>query len=188
MSLPDKLSLLKKILKALGLSEERIEELIGWIQTWLSDDAEKKGKRQPQYPYRLRDDFLSPAEQNFHRVLQTVAADWALIAPKVSLGDLFYAQTGDYTQNRIYRNKIDRKHVDFLLYNPQSLQPILGIELGRQKPPASRPPAARLLCGSSLRRCRSAASSLPGPAQLPDSSVTGALERESRRYFAIVSC
>jgi hypothetical protein len=52
-----------------------------------------------------------------------------MIAPKVSLGDLFYAQSGDYSQNRVYRNKIDRKHVDFLLYDPETLRPILGIEL-----------------------------------------------------------
>lgn len=63
------------------------------------------------------------------RVLITATADWALIAIKVSLGDLFYVQTGDYSQNRVYRNKIDRKHIDFLLYDPQTLQPILGIEL-----------------------------------------------------------
>ena len=123
----DKFSLLRKILKAIGLSEERINELISWIQTWLQDDKEQKGGR-VKYPYHLRDDFLSPAEQNFFRVLRSVTADWALIAPKVSLGDLFYVQTGDYSQNRIYRNNFDRKHVDYLLYDPQTLRPILGIE------------------------------------------------------------
>jgi hypothetical protein len=123
----EKFSLLRRILKALGLSEERIDELIGWIQTWLHDDEEQKtGKA--SYPYRLRDDFLTPAEANFYRVLQT-ATDWAIIAPKVSLGDLFYAQTGDYGQNRVFMNKIDRKHVDFLLCDPATLRPILGVEL-----------------------------------------------------------
>lgn len=124
----DKFSLLRKILKALGLSDERIDELIGWIQTWLQDDEERK-TGEVKYPYRLRDDFLSPAEQNFYRVLQTATEDWATIAPKVSLDDLFYAQTGDYSQNRVYRNKIDRKHVDFLLCDPQTVRPILGVEL-----------------------------------------------------------
>lgn len=124
----DKYSLLRKILKAIGLSDERIDELIGWIQTWLQDDEEKK-TGEVKYPYHLRDDFLSPAEQNFYRVLQTATDDWATIAPKVSLGDLFYTQTGDHSQNRVYRNKIDRKHVDFLLFDPRTLRPILGVEL-----------------------------------------------------------
>jgi predicted RNA-binding Zn-ribbon protein involved in translation (DUF1610 family) len=77
----------------------------------------------------LRDDFLSPAEQNFYRLLQTATDGWATIAPKVSLGDLFSVKAGDRSQNQIYRNKIDRKHVDFLLFDPQTLMPILGVEL-----------------------------------------------------------
>ena len=80
-------------------------------------------------PYHLRDDFLSPAELNFYRVLCTAAGDWAVICPKVSLGDLFYAQTGDYATNTAYRNKIDRKHVDFLLCDSHSMVPLVGIEL-----------------------------------------------------------
>lgn len=63
------------------------------------------------------------------RVLRTATAEWAMIAPKVSLGDLFYAKTSDRSQNQVYKNKIDRKHVDFLLCDPKTLRPILGIEL-----------------------------------------------------------
>jgi hypothetical protein len=125
---PDKFSLLKKVLKAIGLSEERIEELIGWIQTWLQDDSDKKSG-EALFPYRLQDNFLSPAERSFYGVLGNAVGDWAVVAPKVGLGDLFYAQTGDHRQNRVYRNKIDRKHVDFLLCDVQTLQPILGVEL-----------------------------------------------------------
>ena len=121
-------SSLRKILKLIGLSEKRIDELVSRIQEWLLDDqAEKAGE--VQYPYYLRDDFLSPAELNFYRVLQMAVSDWAIIFVKVSLGDLFYAQTGEFGQNQAYRNKIDRKHVDFLLCNPQTIRPILGIEL-----------------------------------------------------------
>lgn len=56
-------------------------------------------------------------------------SDWALICPKVSLGDLFDADTGSRSQDRSYRNRIDRKHVDFLLCDPRTVRPILGIEL-----------------------------------------------------------
>lgn len=123
----DKFTVLRKILKAIGLSEERVNELITTIESWLSDD--KEAPASPQFPYRLRDDFLSPAEQNFFLVLKATVSTWALICPKVSLGDLFYAQTGDSGRNRSYRNKIDRKHVDFLLCDPQTARPLVGIEL-----------------------------------------------------------
>jgi len=124
----DKFSLLRRILKTFGLSEGRIDELIGWIQTWLQDDEEKKtGKL--LFPYHLKDDFLTPAEQNFYRILKSATTEWAVIAPKVSLRDLFFAKSGDFNQNRVYMNKIDRKHVDFLLFDPKTLKPIIGIEL-----------------------------------------------------------
>ena len=120
--------ILRRLLKALGLSEARVEELIARIQAWLLDDeAEKNGE--VAYPYHLRDDFLSPAELNFYHVLQTAVSDSAVLFVKVSLGDLFFAQTGDFAKNRAYRNKIDRKHVDFLLCDPQTIRPLLGIEL-----------------------------------------------------------
>lgn len=124
----DKFSLLRKILKALGLSDERVEEIVGRIQEWLLEDKAAQAG-QTQYPYRLRNDFLTPAELTFYRVLQSAASGWATILCKVSLGDLFYTNTGDYGQNQAYRNKIDRKHVDFVLCDPQTMRPLLAIEL-----------------------------------------------------------
>ena len=128
MSEQKKFAVLRKVLGAIGLSQNRIDELIARIQEWLSEDQiEKAGV--VQYPYHLRDDFLSPAELNFYRVLQTAVSDWAVVFTKVSLGDLFFAQAGDRSKNQAYRNKIDRKHVDFLLCDPQTIKPILGVEL-----------------------------------------------------------
>jgi hypothetical protein len=80
-------------------------------------------------PYRLRDDFLSPAELNFYRVLKQTVGNSVAICLKVSLGDLFYPKTGNHSENQIYRNRIDRKHVDFLLCDPKTMRPLLGIEL-----------------------------------------------------------
>lgn len=124
---PKQYMLLRKLLKAIGLSGERIDELIATIHSWLTD--EKEGPAQVQFPYQLRDDFLSPAELNFYRVLITVTADWATLFVKVNLGDLFYASTGEKGLNQAYRNRINRKHVDFLLCDPVTVRPLLGIEL-----------------------------------------------------------
>ena len=89
-------------------------------------------RAQPQterFPYRLTDKFLSAAELSFYHVLRQVIGEQAAICSKVSLGDLFYPQTGDRSQNTSYRNKINRKHVDFLLCDPQTMTPLMGIEL-----------------------------------------------------------
>lgn len=83
----------------------------------------------PRIPIAVRDDFLSPAEQNFYLVLKAAVADSTIICPKVALGDLFYAKITDPSQNRSYTNKIDRKNVDFLLRDPQTLRPRAGLEL-----------------------------------------------------------
>ncbi len=78
-------------------------------------------------PYFLRDDFLSNAELSFFHVLHKLVGAEMLVCPKVSLGDLFYV--GRSRENWGYYNKINRKHVDFLLCNPKTLKPVMGIEL-----------------------------------------------------------
>jgi hypothetical protein len=78
-------------------------------------------------PYFIRDDFLSEAESSFFRVLQNTLQGRQLIFAKVSLGDLFFVSHPE--ENMAYYNKINRKHVDFLLCDPQTLKPTVGIEL-----------------------------------------------------------
>lgn len=62
-------------------------------------------------------------------VLRTAVSDQAIVCPKVALGDLFMVKADDASKFRTYRNKIDRKHVDFLLCHPQTAHPLIGIEL-----------------------------------------------------------
>lgn len=80
-------------------------------------------------PYRVRDDFLSTAEHSFLLVLRAAIGDTALVQVKVNLGDVFYVVSRDRAEWQAYRNKIDRKHVDFLLCDPKTMHPVAGIEL-----------------------------------------------------------
>jgi hypothetical protein len=114
-------------LKFLGLSDEAIDKVTDFISDLLFEKDEKSSKI--EYPYHQVDEFISPAELNFFFNLKSVVGDSAHIFSKVKLSDLFYAKTGDFGKNRTYTNKIDRKHVDFLLCDPKTLKPILGIEL-----------------------------------------------------------
>ncbi len=78
-------------------------------------------------PFRLRDDFLSPAEATFYHTLKSMMKDYFVIFTKVSLADLFYVAHPE--KNLSARNRIDRKHVDFLICDPKTLSPQFGIEL-----------------------------------------------------------
>src|SRR5262245_24280446 len=132
MSHSTKFTLLRNLLKALGLSPTAIEEIIQFIQDLLSGGSSPDQVTETSegpLPYHLRDDFLTPAERSFYLVLRQAVDDWALICPKVSLGDLFFAKTGDRGENQAYTNRISRKHVDFLLCDPATIQPLLGLEL-----------------------------------------------------------
>jgi hypothetical protein len=75
----------------------------------------------------LRDDFLSAAELSFYRVLSSVVAGRAVLCAKVNLSDLFYVPRPH--ENRGALNRIDRKHVDFVLCRPDTMEPLVGIEL-----------------------------------------------------------
>lgn len=87
------------------------------------DDQNKKG----ELPYALRDDWLSAAELSFLGVLRVVTQDRFVACPKVGLQDIFFAKSGSNSQ--AYRNKINRKHVDFLLCDATSYKPVMGVEL-----------------------------------------------------------
>lgn len=128
MQSQDKFSLLRTILRALGLSPDAVDDIIDRISDWLSAKDEKPAE-QIDYPYCIRDDFLTAAEHSFYLVLKSAVAEWALICPKVALGDLFYAKSSDPSKYRTYSNKIDRKHIDFLLCDPRTVRPLMGIEL-----------------------------------------------------------
>jgi hypothetical protein len=78
-------------------------------------------------PYRLRETFLSTPELALLRVLQTMVRGHYVVCPKVALNDIFYIVRPN--ENVHFFNKIFRKHVDFLLCEPGTLKPAIGIEL-----------------------------------------------------------
>jgi len=124
----DRFPMVRKILGALGLSAEAIDDIIERILDWLATKDEPATPAQA-HSFHLRDDFLSPAEASFFQVLRLVTGQQVVALAKVNLNDLFFAQTGDTRRNRAASNRIDRKHVDFLLCDAQTLRPVLGIEL-----------------------------------------------------------
>jgi very-short-patch-repair endonuclease len=124
----EKFSLIRVFLGKLGLSKEAVDDVVDLIGDFLGA-KEEKPKTAIEFPYHLRDNFLSNAEISFYHVVRTVVGESAQVFSKVSLGDIFYVKSSDASKYRVYTNKIDRKHVDFLLCNPKAVRPFLGIEL-----------------------------------------------------------
>jgi hypothetical protein len=83
--------------------------------------------REGPLPYRLRDDFLSTAEHSFYLVLKSMMGSYFIICPKVSLSDIFYVTHPNVNQS--FLNKINRKHVDFLICETETIKPRFAIEL-----------------------------------------------------------
>jgi predicted RNA-binding Zn-ribbon protein involved in translation (DUF1610 family) len=87
----------------------------------------QSSKSPAEMPYRLRDDFLSPAELSYYKVLTSVLGPKATLFSKVSLSDIIFVAKTD--QFMSYFNRISRRHVDFLLCESSTLKPVLAIEL-----------------------------------------------------------
>jgi hypothetical protein len=85
--------------------------------------------KEDSFPYRLRDYFLSKPETALFRALKQMAGDRYAVFAKVALTEIF--QIVRPNENVHYFNKIFRKHVDFLLCDPGSLRPEIGVELVR---------------------------------------------------------
>jgi hypothetical protein len=104
-----------------------LNERPGCLASILSSLGIKKIPGQEALPYHIRDDFLSAAEYSFYWVLQTVVGTKYTILAKVRLGDIFFVSYP--RMNIAYINRINQKHVDFLLCAPDTMRPAVGIEL-----------------------------------------------------------
>jgi hypothetical protein len=87
----------------------------------------KKETRVDMSKYVLRESVLSIAETRFYQVLTEVVGTKFLILVKPRLLDLFEIGSGEGYQAA--KNRISQKHVDFLLCDPITIEPILGVEL-----------------------------------------------------------
>lgn len=80
--------------------------------------------------YELRQSVLTPAERSFAGVLDGALPDGVTWLGKVRLGDVFITRRGlSRSESTAARNRIDRKHVDFLLVRSSDLAPMAGVEL-----------------------------------------------------------
>ena len=89
------------------------------------DDAGGK-----QFDYTLNDALLTPAERSFYGALKACTGNQLSVFAKVRLADVFSpAKRVSGGERRSAQNKLNQKHVDFLLCRADNLAPVAGIEL-----------------------------------------------------------
>lgn len=104
---------------------------LGFLQKLLAGLVIGESERDGPWPYAKKKYLLSRAEFSFFRVLQQACGERFVVCPKVRLADLMYVKKG--TENRqSFHNKIDRKHIDFVLCDAQTMQPVAAVELDDQ--------------------------------------------------------
>ena len=88
-----------------------------------------KGKGPPPLPlpYAVTDRFLSPAELSFYQVLRSLLSPEVVICPKVRLADVLFTRRPH--ENRAAMNRLQQKHLDFLICDAATMTPRIVIEL-----------------------------------------------------------
>lgn len=80
--------------------------------------------------YQLRRAIVSPGERSFAGVLEKILPEGVSCLAKVRLGDVFVTRKGLSPSRRASAwNRINQKHVDFLLVRSADFSPLAGIEL-----------------------------------------------------------
>lgn len=78
--------------------------------------------------YSSKGILLTNTEASFFHLLRKMVRDYLIIFPHVALRDLV-SIVADQSEYFTYFNKIDRKQIDFVLCEPDTLRPVFAIEL-----------------------------------------------------------
>lgn len=90
---------------------------------------QKEKEQEEILPYKRRESLLTPAERVFFKVLLETISDSYHVFPKVRMADILFVPRMENKRYYHFFNKIQSKHVDFLLCDKEAMEPILAIEL-----------------------------------------------------------
>lgn len=97
------------------------------LKAKLAGSTESSG---PGNVYALREAILTKAERSFLGALEQALPDGVGLLAKVRLGDIFQPRKGLSPSERTKAsNRINSKHVDFLLVRTSDLVAVAGVEL-----------------------------------------------------------
>jgi len=103
---------------------------LGQLLSIFSPKLRQKAQGYEKWPYHKRKSLMSEAEYSFYRVLlQAIDTDEYLLFTKVSQSDLVYVREKDNSRRMTFFNKISRKHIDFVVCDKLTTEPLVAIEL-----------------------------------------------------------
>jgi len=88
---------------------------------------EQKPGKEEKLPYKKREELMTRAEKEFFDVLERVVNNCYYIVPQVKISSI--VAVPNIKNYYHYLNKIDRKTIDFVLFDKKSFSPIMAIEL-----------------------------------------------------------
>ncbi len=94
----------------------------------LNMPKKKIGEKADEFPYEKKSYLMSPAEREFFFILKKAIEDMYYIVPQMQLSKIIQPEKGKRWQYGVL-NKIDRKSVDFVLFNKEYFTPQIVIEL-----------------------------------------------------------
>jgi hypothetical protein len=114
--------------------------IVIFVLTLIINLLKKRLKKLPNdFPYQKQDTLLTPAERSFFGVLEQVLSEKARIFSKVRVGDVLkVSPILDKSRRTTALNRINLKHVDFVLCNTDDLSILGAIELDDQSHMSSR--------------------------------------------------
>ena len=102
--------------------------ILYYILVAVLNKAKSKGSNKVNFNiYHLRESLLTNNEREFYETLKKVVKDDLIIFSMVRLADLFSIDNGKAYQASL--NRINSRHVDFLLCHNDTLKPVAAIEL-----------------------------------------------------------
>lgn len=81
-----------------------------------------------QHPYKLKSSLLTPNELDVYSRLKQVLPQGTVLIPQVHYIELLNLKEGNQ-QKYAAKNKVDRKSLDYVIFNETDFSPLLAIEL-----------------------------------------------------------
>ena len=97
------------------------------LATFLGKSGAIKGKKHSELPYVKKPYLMTNAEREFFKVLHLAEQDKYYIVPQVQLSKIVEVEKGNWHYE--YKNKINLKSVDFVLFDREYFTPQIVIEL-----------------------------------------------------------
>lgn len=90
--------------------------------------SNKENNEEEFLPYKKKPFLMTASEYNFFQVLDQAVNGRYYVVPQVAIADIVDV-LDDYKKNKSYRSKIDKKTIDFVLFNKAGYTPYLALEL-----------------------------------------------------------